>query len=78
MLGEGLLEFAVGPGGRRKDSKCWRLKWREAVDATYATSPNQGAEGEAEKKSGVVASPIGETPPDATLLDTERDATEVA
>jgi len=55
----GLLEFAVGPEGRRNDSKCWRLKWREAADATYATSPESGSQGEAEKRSGVVASPIG-------------------
>ena len=74
----GLLEFAVGPEGRRNDSKCWRLKWREAADATYATSPESGSQGEAEKRSGVVASPIGETSPDATPLDTERHATEVA
>jgi hypothetical protein len=26
MTDDGLLEFMVGPEGRRKDSKCWRLK----------------------------------------------------
>jgi hypothetical protein len=78
MTDDGLLEFTVGPEGRRKDSKCWRMKWREPADATYATSPEPDSQGEAEKKSGVVASPIGETPPDATFLDTEHSDDQVA
>jgi hypothetical protein len=57
MTDDGLLEFTVGPEGRRKDSKCWRMKWREPADATYGTSPEPDSQGEAEKKSGVVASP---------------------
>jgi hypothetical protein len=78
MTGEGLLEFELGPEGRRKDAKCWRRKWRETPDATSATSPQTSLDGEAEGRSGVVASPIRDDTTDATSTDTERAAAEVA
>jgi AAA domain/Bifunctional DNA primase/polymerase, N-terminal/Primase C terminal 1 (PriCT-1) len=73
-----VLEFELGPEGRRRDAKCWRLKCRETPDDTSDTYPETRLDGEAEGRSVVVSSPIRETPTDDTSTDTERGDTEVS
>src|SRR5215208_2454778 len=52
LTSEGMLEFERGPAGRRKDSKCWRMKWRGGADDTYATSRKEASAG---RRKGRVA-----------------------
>jgi hypothetical protein len=72
MTGEGLLEFARGPEGQRKDAKCWRLKRPGAVENTWDAYPESDLPGEAEGRSVPPSLPYrGGTYRDAST-DTER------
>jgi hypothetical protein len=72
MTNDGVLEFELGPGGQRKDAKCWRLKRPGAVENRWDAYPESVLPGDAQGRSVPPSLPYREETERDASTDTER------